>query len=69
MTAFEEIRGLPSRSVTDVLRGKAVRRTAEAIAEELGQPIHVLFPNRYRSTNADNSPKHGASHRLNAAGR
>lgn len=37
--AFEAARGLPSRSVTDVLRGKPSERTTIAIAEELGMPV------------------------------
>lgn len=64
---FEEVRQLPRRSVTDVLRGRAVRQTEKAIANELGVALH-LISSRYsdfQSTNADNSDKRRASHRLN----
>lgn len=62
---FEQKRGLKYRSVTDVLRGKLSRRTAEAIARELGQSIHTVFPNRYAPANADCSNTHTDAHRQN----
>lgn len=65
MAAFELKRGLPIGSVTDVLRGKAVARTARAIADELGMTTDVLFPGRYKSHNPDDSAVRRAAHRLN----
>jgi lambda repressor-like predicted transcriptional regulator len=44
---FERSRGLPARSVEDVLRGRAVRRTADAIAEFMGTSVTALFPGRF----------------------
>lgn len=64
---FERARALPHRSVRDVLRGKAVHRTAKAIAVELGEPVERLFPGRYRAShNGDNSTRQNCSHSLNA---
>ena len=66
---FEEERGLKRRSVTDVLRGKPSRPTAEAIANELGRPVHDLFPGKYQPANADGSNTHAAAHRQNGGGK
>ncbi|MGE5501133.1 MAG: helix-turn-helix domain-containing protein [Ignavibacteriales bacterium] len=38
VAAFEQQKGLPKSSVSDVLRGRSVRRTAEAILKELNTP-------------------------------
>lgn len=47
VAAFERLRGLPSRSVKDVLKGKSRPRIALAIADDLGIPAHKLFPTRF----------------------
>lgn len=65
--AFETQRGLKSRSVTDVLRGKPSRPTAVAIAEELNRPVQDLFPGKYAPANADDSNTHAGAHRQNGA--
>jgi lambda repressor-like predicted transcriptional regulator len=67
--AFEHARGLPSRSVKDVLRGRAVRRTAEAIAQELDVPLQAVSPlyEDDQSPQGDSSEKAGEAHRLNQA--
>lgn len=76
---FERARKLPARSVTDVLRGRSVKRTEKAIAKELGVGLHVIS-RRYAdlvsvnaspnvSTNADDSSEPAETHRLNAGGR
>lgn len=58
--AFERAQGLPERSVRDVLRGRAVAQTEQALATELGKPLHQLFPLRYEQPDAsegsDSSP-------------
>lgn len=67
--AFEQAKNLPARSVKDVLRGRAVRRTAEAISEELGIPLQAISP-RYEdeSPNRDsNSNESEPAHRLSRA--
>jgi lambda repressor-like predicted transcriptional regulator len=73
LRAFEEKRSLTPDSVRDVLRGRASRHAEVAIAEELGRPIHELFPNRYRapeagdsSTKRDDSARKRDAHRLSA---
>lgn len=63
---FEKKRGLASRSVTDVLRGKPSQRTADAIADELGCEVHDLFPDQRKTANADCSDKSANLHRENA---
>jgi lambda repressor-like predicted transcriptional regulator len=37
---FEKLAGLPPRSVSQVLYGKAIERAAEAIADELDIPLY-----------------------------
>lgn len=69
LIAFERARSLPARSVKDVLRGRSVRRTAEAIADELGMALHDLFPHLRSSTSGDDTAEISAPHRLNAKGR
>ncbi len=46
--AFERLKKLPRHSVIDVLRGRTVRRTADAIAGELGKRASEIWPGRYR---------------------
>lgn len=67
LAKFEKARKLPARSVTDVLRGRAIRRTEKAIAKELGVHLHAIS-RRYAdfaSANVDNSENAPRSHRLN----
>jgi lambda repressor-like predicted transcriptional regulator len=47
IAAYERAKGLPSRSVKDVLSGKSRPKIADAIASELDSTLHELFPNRY----------------------
>lgn len=54
--AFERDKGLPERSVRDVLRGRAVAQTERALAAELGKPLHQLFPLRYEEPAASDGP-------------
>ncbi len=68
LTAFERQKGLPEGSAADVLRGRSVSCTAEAIAEALGVPFKAVSPNQKhirtrvrRNTTSGNSD----SHRLN----
>lgn len=69
LTNFEKIKGLPVRSVNDVLRGRAVANTARAIARELGMTTEQLFPGRFKSHFSDYSRTQPAPHRLNAGAR
>lgn len=69
VSAFEKLRGLPRGSVRDVLRGRAVSRTARAIAKELGSTTEGLFPGRFKSHFRDNSESGNLTHRLNAGAR
>lgn len=73
---FETKAGRPRGSVKDVLRGRASAETEAAIAAALKQPLHVLFPVRYRapaegesSTKVDNTPNQAPTHRLSAGAR
>ena len=65
---FEQEQGLPPRSVNDIFQGKTARRTAEAVASELGVSIHWLFPGRYaeKSAKPDTNERSAAAHSLNA---
>lgn len=45
LRAFERAKGLPTASTVDVLRGRAVTRTAKAIAVELGVPLNLIIGN------------------------
>lgn len=68
LAAFEVKKGLPAGSVKDVLRGRSVARTENAIAVALKKPLHDLFPRRYGrdelSTKVDNSKPAHPAHRL-----
>lgn len=66
VAAFELANGLPRASVRDVLRGRSVRRTAEAVAKFLNSNLNDVFPGRYLSED-DTSPFRD-SHRLNDRG-
>lgn len=74
LRAFELKHELAADSVRDVLRGRASRHAEIAIAEELGRPVHELFPHRYRapkpgdsSTIRDNTQRVRDAHRLSKA--
>lgn len=76
LRAFELKHNLSPDSVRDVLRGRASRHAEIAISEELGRPVHELFPKRYRapkpgdaSTNRDDSDQKRAAHRLSTEAR
>jgi lambda repressor-like predicted transcriptional regulator len=65
MRAFEKAKQLAPDSMRDVLRGRPSRHA------ELGQPVHELFPERYRapaagdsSTKRDNTSQDRDTHRL-----
>lgn len=62
---FERKKGLPPKSVTDVLRGRAWRLVSEAIAAALqeDEPPHPL------SEGSDNSAVSNVAHRLSGADR
>lgn len=70
LLAFEKARDLPERSVSDVLRGRSIRRTEIAIADELGVGLHAIS-RRYAasSANVDDSSARYAAHRINAGAR
>lgn len=57
LVAFELKRGLPAGSVKDVLRKRSVSQTELAIADELKQPLHILFPWRYAPLGGESSTK------------
>jgi lambda repressor-like predicted transcriptional regulator len=52
---FEKKADLPRKSVADVLRGRAVAKTAEAIAKDLGRSVQELFPGRFKSSDLSDS--------------
>lgn len=66
VAAFELANGLPRRSVRDVLRGRTIRRAADAVAKFVNVPLNDLFPGRYFA--GDNTSHLGDSHRLNERG-
>lgn len=68
LAKFERESGLPEQSARDVIRGKASRRTAHAIARALHTTVEELFPGRFdlESHIRDNSTEAGTPHRLNA---
>lgn len=47
---FEEKYDLPRKSAADVLRGRAIAKTASAIAKDLGRSVQELFPGRFKSS-------------------
>lgn len=69
LSAFEAKANLPRGSAKDVLRGRAVRRTADAIAIALGEPIDTVFPGRFvgESTKVDSTRGKADTHRLSRA--
>ncbi|EQB32007.1 helix-turn-helix domain-containing protein [Sphingobium ummariense] len=69
MAAFEVARGLPPQSTRDVLRGRAIAKTAHAIAQELDSTVEALFPGRFKSHIRDNTSEKVAAHRQNEGAR
>lgn len=69
VAAFEKKRGLPKGSVLDVIRGRAIKRAAYAIADELQRPVNDLFPGRFKivplSHFSDNSTDDSSAQHLN----
>lgn len=55
LVAFEQKKTLPKGSVKDVLRGRAVAQTEKAIAADLKEPLHRLFPRRYEARASESS--------------
>jgi len=69
LAAFEREFELPEESVSDVLRGKSVQRTAEAMAQALGVPVTSISasPRRVRkSVMTNNTSGKTDLHCLNA---
>jgi lambda repressor-like predicted transcriptional regulator len=63
VAAFEEARGLPPKSVNDLLRGRPSARVAKAIQDALDTPL-PLHP---QSEHSDSSEESDGAHRLNRA--
>jgi lambda repressor-like predicted transcriptional regulator len=55
IAAFERQRGLPARSVKDVLRGRSRPKIAIAVADALDVHVNQLFPSTSKSPIGDNS--------------
>ncbi len=71
LEAFERAKSLPHHSVTEVLRGRSIRRAAEAIAQELRIEVSTLWPGRLgkaadESNMLDGSTTQQTRHRLSA---
>jgi lambda repressor-like predicted transcriptional regulator len=66
LQAFERAKGLPIRSVSDLLRGKMSQRVAAAVDSEIGKAVHESIPGVKVSDNSDNSAAGRRMHRLNA---
>lgn len=69
LRSFERARNLPPQSTRDVLRGRAVTRTAQAIAKELGGTVEQLFPGRFKSHKRDVTKTVTRTHFQNAEAR
>lgn len=63
VAAFEAVRNLPTKSVSDVLRGRTSARVSLAIEEALATPVTLPV----QSEVSDSSADHPAAHRLNSA--
>ena len=61
---FERAKGLPAKSVTEILRGRTWRRVADAVEAALQENC----PSRSKSEGSD-SAKQPSVHRLNRKGR
>lgn len=66
LQAFERAKGLPIRSVSDLLRGKMSQRVAAAVDSEIGKAGHESVSGAKLSDNSDSSAKKSRNHRLNA---
>lgn len=71
MSNFDRKAKLAPGSTRDVVRGRTSQRTQKAIAKALGKTVQELFhpvPHKARveSTNRDDSPESGTTHRLSA---
>lgn len=58
---FERAKGLPEKSVNDVLRGRSSARVKLAIEQFIGRPL-------IQSEDSDDSSDISGTHRLNAGG-
>lgn len=65
IAAFEQAKGLPVKSVNDVLRGRPNARVAKAVADALNTPEPPLS----QSDCSDDSAEYADAHRLSGAGR
>ena len=62
ITAFEQAKGLPEKSVSEILRGRTWRKISDAVSQALQEPVP--------SELSDNPSSHGrVSHRLNVEAR
>lgn len=62
VAAFERQKGLPEKSVNDVLRGRTSARVRQAIEQVIGQSL-------IQSEDSDDSSDVSGTHRLNAEAR
>lgn len=62
VSAFERRFDLPSKSVHDLLRGRASKRVEDAILSVISRPVSDFS----KSECSDNSRKDGTPHRINA---
>lgn len=62
VAVFERAKGLPEKSVNDVLRGRTSARVTRAIEQVIGRPLG-------QSEDSDSSSDISGSHRLNAEAR
>lgn len=65
VAAFERQKGLPPKSVTEVLRGRAWKRVSDAVETALQEQV----PLESLSEGSDNSGESDLAHRLNAEAR
>lgn len=67
---FEQIKGIPPKSVTRVLSGTGWLIAAMAIADELGVPLHRVSSHYYQKLTSPGDTKiSSGAHRLNAEAR
>jgi lambda repressor-like predicted transcriptional regulator len=63
VAAFERAKGLPAKSVAEVLRGRAWRTVFQAVEAALKEPL----PERDQSETSDSNAGSDSSHRLNSS--
>jgi lambda repressor-like predicted transcriptional regulator len=63
VAAFERAKGLPDKSVNEILRGRTWKKVTAAVEKALQEPI----PPAELSEVSDGNSQSGKSHRLNAA--